>query len=99
MRKPEAHDADTAGKDLEGSSSKDANGESTEEKPSDLQLQSHKNIASNKVANGGHEQLMNMCQVEAIVSPEDWHRFDSGSLFGASRSSSATSQWFNFWIN
>ncbi|XP_004307928.1 PREDICTED: homeobox-leucine zipper protein ATHB-12-like [Fragaria vesca subsp. vesca] len=95
MGKPKDHDADTDGKDLEGSSSKDGNCETTEEKPS--HLQSHKNIASNDVGDEGQDQLMNMCQVEAI--PEDWNRFDSGCLFDPLRSSSATSQWFNFWIN
>ncbi|KAL6127288.1 hypothetical protein ACLB2K_075329 [Fragaria x ananassa] len=95
MGKQKDHDADTDGKDLEGSSSKDGNCETTDEKPS--HLQSHKNIASNDVGDEGQDQLMNMCQVEAI--PENWNRFDSGGLFDPLRCSSATSQWFNFWIN
>ncbi|KAM5557761.1 homeobox-leucine zipper protein ATHB-12-like [Rosa sericea] len=97
MGKTKVHDENMDGKDLEGSSNKDGNCETTEEKPS--HLQSHKNFASDDVGNEGHEQLMNMCQVGAIVSPEDWHRFDSGGLYDPPRSSSATSQWLNFWIN
>jgi hypothetical protein len=88
-------DAKTDGRDLESSSDKDGNCETREERQSNLE--SHKNITSNDVGDEEEhdQQLMNMCQVEAIVSPEHWHRFDSSGLYDPPR----TSQWLNFWIN
>lgn len=99
MGKTKDDDANTDVRDLESSSDKDGNCETREERQSNLE--SHKNITSNDVGDEEEhdQQLMNMCQVEAIVSPEDWHRFDSSGLFDPSRSSTATSQWLNFWIN